>query len=196
MMNPKHMGFSWGLGRNFQMKRELSFVARALALVSVVAGAAPMSFDITGHNVKMDLPNGWRASTNMVKEIPLSVAGPAVGNEHPIVSVMFATDKADTVTFNGGKEDAAYKEGRQEWLSKQQDGQALEFFPFAKVEGAKTELSSVGYRFKVASNEYIERAYYARCGSNLFYMQTQMTPATAKASGANMEKLVKSFRCQ
>ncbi len=157
--------------------------------------AKVIGFEVGKERVQVDLPESW-TSVPEIFGLELAFVGPSEAGQRPAVSI---TD----LELVGHSFDAVeqrhraseYLAGRKLWLGKR-DGRLIEAYPVENVDwGRKISGYSMGIRYALGAQEFVERSYVVQCKGRLWHLKT-LIPATLESKfNQEASRLVKSFSC-
>jgi len=181
------------------MKNHLgTWVLVAAVVLTQSAQAAVKTFkfeDDKKERVKIDVPSNWQDAQNLYG-IPLVLAGPTQDGLRPSLAIT-PTGIADLQFDEKGltKSQDEYKKGREAWL-KNNGGKSIAYLPYQSEKWKGIEVAhTIGYRYELEGQKYIEKSYYVVCNKKLYHMKSLMTDGQERKIGKTMDKTVKSFAC-
>jgi hypothetical protein len=181
-------------------------IARACVLFAVLisapfgASGSDRRFELReGGRVILDIPEGWLAAPDYLG-LPLVVLGPEVSDPaegRPVISVTPTGKKlASLAPVELEKSQKEYQDGRRAWLAKSQ-GSVVDFKPLKRERWAPgIESSSIGYRYRIASREFEETAYYVVCDGELYHLKSLTRKKQGREIASQVERTLRSFRCE
>jgi hypothetical protein len=160
------------------------------------AMASAKKFFIEGQHFVFDIPKTWQAAPNLFG-VPLILLGPEKYGRRPVISVVPTQLKNLKFDSEGLNKDAGgYRDGRENWLKKV-GGKSIEYFPYARERWSKySESQTIGYRYKIGENEFIEYSYFVSCGQSFFQLKTVLSAASNSRFGKSTKKIIESLACK
>jgi hypothetical protein len=173
------------------------------ALASAPAFARGKKYDVSGANLRIEVPSGWRADQGLLGA-PLTVLGPYKDGARPVVivsnTVVSESTEFDLKALESSQDD--YRRGREAWLSGR-NGYSLRFVPFRaeKWPGMK-QVVSRGFEYEIGSLHSLETTYYALCGGRLWNFKTVVPVPSSRRPASEpsdeetaLAKLLKEATC-
>jgi hypothetical protein len=171
-------------------------VSLIVLLYSVSLQAKTEEFQLQNNKIKLELDELWKPVKDFLG-VELMIVGPMKSSNRPVVTVSstdFAEFNLDSNMLQ--KNELSYKEGRENWLKKQ-NAQALEFYKyeFKKLKN-NNQLHSLGYRYRIADKEFIERSHYIVCKNSLFHFKSLVLASEEEDNKFVINNLLESFICE
>lgn len=177
----------------------ISALISALALLGLVLTPFAIAANVpvtvfADKSIHLEVPTGWKQALDLFGA-PLTWLGPQHGEFRPVLT-LFQAPRAD-LEFNPGelkRGEADYREGREAWLKKM-GAQLVRFIPYRHEKTSAAEIHSIGLRYKINGQEFIEESNYIVCGQGLYHLKS-LVPAQQEAElGPLMALAAKSFSC-
>lgn len=176
-----------------------SMLLMLFAVIVPTAQAAVKTFSFEDgkdkDSIKLQVPAKWQDARDLYG-VPLFLLGPEKDGSRPTLAVT-PTGIADLAFDEKGldKTQDQYKKGREEWL-KNNGGKSVSYLPYKTEKWGNVDVAhSIGFRYELDGQEYVEKSFYVFCKKKLYHMKSLMTSQQEKAHAKSMEETIRSFAC-
>lgn len=146
-------------------------------------------------SIKLQVPTKWQDARDLYG-VPLFLLGPEKDGSRPTLAVT-PTGLAGLNFDEKGLEKTQdeYKKGREEWL-KNNGGKSVSYLPYKAEKWGNVDVAhTIGFRYELDGQEYVEKSFYVFCKKKLYHMKSLMTSLQEKAHAKSMDETIRSFAC-